>query len=124
MRRASALQHRFVVDIPQHLETGVLYISLDYDTMVHVCCCGCGNEIVTPLSPTDWKLTYDGAAVSLHPSVGNWSQKCRSHYVIRGGKVMWASDWTDEKIAAGRARNYAAKQRRYGAITETPLTKE
>jgi hypothetical protein len=36
----------------------------------------------SPLSPTDWKLTFDGVSVSLHPSDGNWSFPCRSHYRI------------------------------------------
>ncbi|MGN5478201.1 DUF6527 family protein [Cupriavidus basilensis] len=40
------------------------------------------TQVVTPFTPTDWRMTYDGATVSLHPSVGNWNQRCRSHYVI------------------------------------------
>ncbi len=30
-----------------------LYISIPYVTAAHKCPCGCGEEIVTPLSPTD-----------------------------------------------------------------------
>jgi len=103
------LEHRFVEAVPSQLEAGILYVSLEYTTMIHLCCCGCGNEVVTPLNPKDWKMTFDGKAVSVHPSVGNWSLPCRSHYVIRHGRVNWAGDWTDEQIARGRARDQIRK---------------
>jgi len=38
---------------------------IEYATAVHKCACGCGKEVVTPLSPTDWKLIFDGKALSL-----------------------------------------------------------
>jgi hypothetical protein len=50
------MQHKFVEFIPDELDTGVLYISTTYATVVHKCCCGCGNEVVTPLTPNDWQL--------------------------------------------------------------------
>ena len=37
------------------------------------CCCGCGEEVVTPFSPAQWQMSFDGEAVSLHPSIGNWN---------------------------------------------------
>jgi hypothetical protein len=52
-----------------------IYISIRFATVGHKCCCGCGREVITPLSPTDWSLTSDGETVSLHPSIGNWSSK-------------------------------------------------
>ena len=109
MTDVQKLEHRFVEAVPSQLEAGILYVSLEYTTMIHLCCCGCGNEVVTPLNPKDWKMTFDGKAVSVHPSVGNWSLPCRSHYVIRQGRVNWAGDWTDEQIARGRARDQIRK---------------
>ncbi len=50
------LKHKFVEYIPDVLEDGMVYISVEYATVTHKCCCGCGREVVTPLSPTDWKL--------------------------------------------------------------------
>ncbi|MFE2696973.1 DUF6527 family protein [Streptomyces mirabilis] len=97
------LTHRFVDYIPEHLERGVLYVSLTFTTAVHLCACGCGSTVVTPLSPTDWSLTFDGATVSLSPSVGNWSYPCQSHYWIRRNTVSWASRFTPAQIAATRA---------------------
>lgn len=93
------IKHQFVDAIPEKVEQGTLYISLDFATVVHRCECGCGLEVVTPLSPTDWKLIFDGVSVSLHPSIGNWSFPCRSHYWIRGGYVEWAGDMQNQKIA-------------------------
>ena len=52
MIRFHSLEPRFVVTIPQALEPGVLYVSMEYGTVVHSCCCGCGLEVITPLTPT------------------------------------------------------------------------
>ena len=94
------LSHKFVDFIPDVLEEGVLYVSLTYGTVSHRCCCGCGREVVTPLTPTDWKLIFDGETVSLYPSIGNWNFPCRSHYWIRKSRVEWAEDWSNWQINA------------------------
>ena len=113
MTPTSILQHEFVKTIPETLKDGTLYVSVDYATAAHKCCCGCGREVVTPLSPTDWKFTYDGQSISLFPSIGNWNFECRSHYWIDGSRVMWADQWSDEMIATGRARDRLAKSNYY-----------
>jgi hypothetical protein len=59
--------HRFVEYIPERPEPGMLYVSVPYATVVHRCGCGCGNKVVTPLSPFDWKLAFDGKSISLYP---------------------------------------------------------
>lgn len=100
------LEHRFVEEIPAILDGGVLYASIAHRTTIHLCCCGCGNEVVLPLDPAEWKLTFDGESVSMHPSVGNWSFPCRSHYWIRRGHIQWAEQWSDEQIAAGMAHEH------------------
>ncbi len=110
MTRNVRLKHEFVEVIPSNLEEGTLYISLAFGTAIHKCCCGCGNEVVTPLSPTDWRLIFDGESVSLHPSIGNWSFPCKSHYWIEDGVVEWAPRWTKQQIEDGRARDRVAKR--------------
>ncbi len=112
--RHTRLQHRFVEFMPTPLEPGVLYISMAYATAAHSCCCGCGEEIVTPLTPTDWRMTFDGETISLWPSIGNWNLACRSHYVVDRSGVIEAAPWSDAQIAAGRLREKAAKTRYYG----------
>jgi hypothetical protein len=95
-------RHEFVEFIPQSLEEGVLYVSTEFATTAHSCMCGCGTKVVAPLSPTDWKMTFDGESVSLTPSIGNWSFACQSHYWLRNDRVRWARKWTDDEINAGR----------------------
>jgi hypothetical protein len=58
--------------------------------------------VVTPLAPDEWELSYNGASVSLSPSVGNWSFPCQSHYWITRDKVQWAPHWSQERIEAAR----------------------
>lgn len=104
------LQHKFVEFIPDKIEEGILYVSLIYCTAIHKCVCGCGNEVVTPLSPTDWKLTFNGETISLYPSIGNWSFDCRSHYWISNSEIEFAKAWTDNEINSGRRRDYDRKK--------------
>jgi hypothetical protein len=99
--------------MPETLQESNLYISMTFATAAHLCCCGCGNEVITPFTPTDWRMTFDGETISLHPSIGNWSFPCRSHYIIKGGKVVWAGDMSVEAIEAGRVRDRIAKSRQY-----------
>ena len=115
MMRYECLEHRFVQHIPDKVEPGILYVSMEYGTAVHSCCCGCNEEVVTPFTPTDWKMIFDGETVSLHPSVGNWSLACRSHYVIQRDRIVEAGSWTDTQIEAERSRDRAAKALHYGA---------
>ena len=118
MKRPMVLAHEFVRAIPEELEERTLYVSVDYATVVHKCCCGCGQEVVTPLSPTDWTLAYDGVSISLNPSIGNWSFECRSHYWISNSTVRWARKWARSRIDAGRAQDRRLKAGYYG---ESPI---
>jgi hypothetical protein len=67
---------------------------------------------VTPLSPTDWKLTFDGETISLSPSIGNWSLKCQAHYWIERNQVRWAGRWSRDEIEAGRASDQITRHQR------------
>lgn len=111
MRRA-LLRHEFVHFVPEVLDEGTLYVSINFATSVHMCCCGCGREVVTPLSPTDWELRFDGKTASLYPSIGSWALPCQSHYWIRRDRVIWARRWTRPEIEEGRASE-AREKRRY-----------
>jgi hypothetical protein len=108
------MRHEFVEEIPERLGEGVLYVSIPYATAVHTCFCGCGNEVVTPITPTDWELRFDGETVSLHPSIGSWSLDCRSHYWIRHDRVEWADDWSQDQVDHARSMDRRAKERWYG----------
>lgn len=96
------MEPRFVDTIPKELEDGVLYFAMEYGTVLHKCCCGCGSEVNTPLSPTDWNMKYDGEKVSLSPSIGNWDYPCKSHYWILKNEVVWDRMWSQEEVEENR----------------------
>lgn len=111
--RAFKYRHEFAEFIPERLEEGVLYVSIPYATGTHLCFRGCGAKVVTPITPTDWQLKFDGESVSLDPSVGSWSLACRSHYWLKDGTVVWAAQWTQSMIDRERARDRREKQSYY-----------
>lgn len=110
MNRTDSYHPRFVEFIPRELEAGVLYISEKYKTASHLCACGCGERVVTPLTPVDWRLHVAGGKVSLHPSIGNWNYACKSHYWIRNNEVIWAGSMSDHEIAKVQRKDLADKQ--------------
>ncbi len=91
MLKTHALRHEFVKFFPDSMTAGVLYISEEFATAGHLCCCGCGEEVITPLNQAQWQLIKSGDGISLHPSVGNWKFACRSHYWIRNNRVIEAA---------------------------------
>jgi len=93
-----SVNHKFVEQIPDVLEYGVVYISISHRVAIHKCICGCGDEVVTPFAPYGWRLSFDGETVSLSPSIGNWNFECRSHYWIRNNQVVFAESF-DEKFS-------------------------
>ncbi len=121
MLRHKRLEPKFVTEVPPELDEGVLYVSMEYGTVLHRCCCGCGEEVVTPLTPTDWKLTFDGVGISLSPSVGNWNLPCQSHYVISRNAVLEAGPWTRQMVDAEMQRDKAAKALHYGHGATPPI---
>lgn len=112
------LRHEFVEFIPDAIDEGKIYVSIEYATAVHKCACGCGKEVVTPLSPTDWKLIFDGKTISLDPSIGNWGFLCRSHYWVTNDRAIWAEDWSQARVDANRAQDRRAKDKYYGTDKE------
>src|SRR5689334_19148834 len=105
MSRQTQLQTKFVEFIPDQLEPGILYISRRYSTATHLCCCGCGLEVVTPLNAAKWQLVEKNGKVSLSPSIGNWNFPCQSHYWITEGRVQWAWAMSAPMIAAVKQRD-------------------
>jgi hypothetical protein len=105
------LELRNVETMPRELEPGILYVSRTFCTAAHLCACGCGSKIRTPLGPTEWSVEDAPGGPTVHPSIGNWQKPCRSHYVIRRGEVEWAGQWSDAEVLAGRR----AEERRRAA---------
>lgn len=99
--RVTSMVPEFVTSFPNELESGVLYVSAEFSTATHLCACGCRREVVTPLSPAQWVLTFDGS-ISVRPSIGNWALPCQSHYVIDHGDIRWARPFTRDQARLNR----------------------
>jgi len=88
-----SLKPVFVKRVPKDLEQGVLYVSEEFGTAIHLCACGsCGQKTVTPfhIAERGWQYTRDAQdKVTLHPSIGNFQMPCRSHYWVRENRVEW-----------------------------------
>ncbi|MDO3578558.1 DUF6527 family protein [Ralstonia pseudosolanacearum] len=115
MAKLERLRLEHVHYMPKILEPGVLYASEEFGTAAHLCACGCGAKIRTPLGPTEWQLEETNDGPSLSPSVGNWQQPCRSHYWIWRGEIEWYGDWTEAQVQAGRR---SEQQRRKAYFSE------
>ncbi len=98
--------------MPKDLEPGVLYFSNEFGTAAHLCPCGCGSKVRTPIGPTEWFIEESNEGPSLFPSIGNWQLPCRSHYWISKGKVDWSDQWTEEEISEGR-RSESSRRRKH-----------
>lgn len=120
--RTSTITPQYVDTIPDHLEEGILYISERYGTAIHKCPCGCGEEVVTPLTPADWHLHRSGSFVSLSPSIGNWSYACRSHYWIHKNKVVWAAQMSERQIALVKAGDKAAIEAHVKTVNQQKIS--
>ena len=103
--RLNEIKPEFVTSAPDVLEEGKLYISLPFRLAMHKCCCGCGREVTNRISRTGWEFTFDGENVSLWPSIGPSTLACKSHYVVRRGKLKWFPPMTDAQIERARLRD-------------------
>lgn len=107
---------KFVERVPSVIEEGVIYISISVNTAVHLCPCGCKTEIVTPIDPSEWNFTYDGETITLHPSVGVWGAKCKSHYWIKRNHVEWSRTYTNIEIDEVRTQESLENQEYYNQL--------
>lgn len=102
--------------MPKDLKPYVLYVSKEYNTAAHLCACGCGSKIRTPLGATEWTFVETEDGPTLSPSIGNWQQQCQSHYLITSGRIYWADKWSSEQIEEGRLSENKNRDRYYKAL--------
>lgn len=103
--KINTIRPEYVTQFPSTFVDGVLYISEEFETAGHLCCCGCGERVITPLNPAKWQIRKDGNKVSLSPSVGNWNYACRSHYWISRSQVIEAKKFDSRTIQAVQRRD-------------------
>ncbi len=99
----------FVDHLPESLEEGVLYISEEFAIAGHKCCCGCGEEVITPLNNAQWHIQKKGGKVNLYPSIGNWKFACKSHYWIRKNRVIGSFKMNEREIGEIKIRDRVDK---------------
>jgi hypothetical protein len=104
---------RKVQCMPTDLEPGILYVAEEFGAAAHLCACGCGVIVRTPLDDTEWSLEETEEGPSLNPSIGNWQEACQSHYWIERGSVRWAPKWTSGQIEAGRRREQVRRDKHF-----------
>jgi hypothetical protein len=138
--KQSCIKPKYVDNIPEKLDEGVLYICERYHLAAHKCCCGCGQEVITPLTSADWLIRNDNDLITLFPSIGNWNFACQSHYWIKRNKVVWSVAMTKTEIDRVRAKdksdklayiasvnlekeNIPVENKKQATITETILAK-
>lgn len=114
MNRLS-LEH--VQYLPKELTPGVLFVSKEYSVAGHLCACGCGQKVITPLGPAEWTFSERNGRPTLYPSIGNWQLPCRSHYFIKDGAIDWSYSMSEKSIAAGRRAEEAHRQQYYDSLT-------
>jgi hypothetical protein len=83
--------------MPNEFDQGILYMSKEFGIAGHLCACGCGNKVMTPLGPTEWSVKGEEYRPSVRPSIGNGQLPCKSHYIIHNGKILWCNP-IDEDI--------------------------
>jgi Family of unknown function (DUF6527) len=92
------LELREVEYMPDELEHGILYHSDRFNTAIHLCACGCGNQVVTPLAEkvghiplegSKWGFQIDKNGPTLFGSIGN-QNVCGAHYNVRDGRIEQA----------------------------------
>ena len=109
--------------MPTQLEPGILYVAEAFGAAAHLCACGCGTIVRTPLNRWHLKESKDGP--SLDPSIGNWQEPCQSHYWIECGEVRWAPAWSPDQIEIGRRHEeerlrtyYESRNRKHDRIVK------
>lgn len=92
--RLTELKPIFYADaIPSGIEfvEGIIYVSVKYKTATHLCACGCGEKVVTPLGDDGWKMDVKWDKVTLRPSIGNFNgeKPYHAHYFITENRIDW-----------------------------------
>lgn len=95
--RREVFSYRIVSELPQNPHKQIVYIEgntidEDYWYALFKCPCGCGDTIMLNLiqdCKPSWEIHFDKKRFSIYPSIWR-TKKCRSHFWLKNGKVVWA----------------------------------
>src|SRR6476620_5497878 len=110
---------KLIDHLPIHLEEGILYVSEEFEIAGHLCPCGCGSKVITPLGINEWSLSTHDEKPTLKPSIGNWQLPCQSHYWIDDGEILWSYGWSEEEIKAGHLAEELQRKEYYDKMLQT-----
>lgn len=75
---------------PDKHEFGKIYISDSQKMATHLCACGCGFIVVTPIRKGFWWYMHDaGGKLIMRPSIGCMPMPCGSNYHITHNRIEW-----------------------------------
>jgi hypothetical protein len=87
---------RIVLELPECLDPETVYLVGDaglYSQAALLCPCECGDWVqlnLAPPGPPLWRVSPDpDGTVTISPSIER-SIRCRSHFWIWAGKLIWA----------------------------------
>ena len=103
--------YRSVDRIPKLLDAEVVYHSVEYEIGALLCACGCGHR-VSLLVPDSHRVTSEGGFATIHPSISVCDATCKSHYVIRAGRVEWLPAFSDHEATSVMRRQIARHSER------------
>lgn len=109
---------KLIEHLPLELEANVLYVSEEFEIAGHLCPCGCGSKVITPLGVNEWLFSEFDGKPTLKPSIGSWQLPCQSHYWINGGKIIWSYQWSTDEIEAGRIAEEEKRIKYYEELDE------
>jgi len=92
-----------VEELPSTVDERIVYVSDEYELAVLKCACGCGHTVTLLLGDGHRVRDVDGFA-DISPSIGVWDAPCRSHFLIRQGRVVWSEDFSDSEIRSAMLR--------------------
>ncbi len=90
--RLETIRLEYVHHAPDKLGEGVLYVALAFGTALHLCACGCSQEVATPIqgAKDGWIFKEESDRTpTLFPSIGSLQLPCKSHYFISAGRILW-----------------------------------
>lgn len=79
------------------MEFGKLYYSEKYNTVNHLCPCGCGKQTPLPIKDGEWSISIANGKATLNPSIQHRFH-CLSHYVISNGVANMLNDPMPEHL--------------------------
>jgi hypothetical protein len=96
--------------IPENFDPGVFYYSEVYAIAGHLCPCGCGNKVITPIDADHWSYTQTDGKPTLYPCLENHHLPCNSTYWLIFGEVLWSNRAPyDDKPKARKTENEERK---------------